>query len=29
MGNSGMLDIEYTSISDTVDYISVGYLFNY
>lgn len=29
MGNSGMLDIEYTSISDTVDYISVGYLFNF
>jgi len=29
MGNSGMLDIEYTNISDSVDYISVGYLFNF
>lgn len=29
MGQSGMLDVEYTQIDDFVDYISVGYLFNF
>lgn len=29
MGKSGMLDVEYTQIDDSVDYISVGYLFNF
>ena len=29
MGKSGMLDVEYTQIDDFVDYISVGYLFNF
>ena len=29
MGQSGMLDVEYTQIDDSVDYISVGYLFNF
>ena len=29
IGESGMLDVEYTQIDDSVDYISVGYLFNF
>jgi len=29
MGKSGMLDVEYTQIDNSVDYISVGYLFNF
>jgi len=29
MGQSGMLDVEFTQINDDVDYISVGYIFNY
>jgi hypothetical protein len=29
MGKSGMLDVEYTQIDDSVDYISVGYIFNF
>jgi len=29
VGKSGMLDVEYTQIDDFVDYISVGYLFNF
>lgn len=29
IGKSGMLDVEYTQVDDFVDYISVGYLFNF
>jgi hypothetical protein len=29
MGKSGMLDVEFTQIEDQVDFISVGYLFNF
>lgn len=29
MGKNGMLDVEYTQVSDFVDYISVGYLFRF
>jgi len=29
IGESGMLDVEYTQIDDFVDYISIGYLFNF
>jgi hypothetical protein len=29
MGKSGMLDVEFTQINSDVDYISVGYIFNY
>ena len=29
MGQSGMLDVEFTRINSNVDYISVGYLFNF
>lgn len=29
MGKKGMLDIEFTQIEDQVDFISVGYLFNF
>jgi len=29
MGQSGMLDVEFTRIYENVDYISVGYIFNY
>lgn len=29
MGQNGILDVEYTQIDDFVDYISVGYLFNF
>ena len=29
LGQSGILDVEYTQIDDFVDYISVGYLFSF